>query len=233
MQSLKPPFNPELMEILNQFIEDISQHDLSQIKYHNVENARQWWNLPLREDDGYYYSSEEHLDYMKNEKDYKLHPNDDGFAEATMGINMITPGPNVPDAIKQIVYKVNSKLNAYFCSKFSAVNMYYPKGGFMGWHNNNNCPGWNILMSYTNGDHEGYFMYQEPGTGEFIKLEDNQNIMNGWTIKVGYFGGKDEPDRIFWHTARVYDNERLTLAYVIPDEHKEFWDMMVEDIQDA
>ena len=49
----------------------------------------------------------------------------------------------------------------------------------------------------------------------------------GWTAKVGYFGYND--DDIFWHSARTYDEFRLTCSFVIP--HKEMWEMMIEDIE--
>lgn len=232
MESIKPPFNPELMEILNQFITDIYKEDLSKIKYHDIEDAERKWGHPLTPDEGYYYTSDEHLDFMRNQKTYK-DPIDNGFAEVTRGINLSAPGSRVPERIKHIMTKLDRTLNAYFCTMFTAVNMYYPKQGYMGWHNNNNCPGWNVIMSYTPEPHQGFFMYVDPATGEKIKLEDTDNMMNGWTIKVGYYGSTEEVDRHVWHCARSYDNERITLAYVIPDEHKEFWDLMVEDIKSA
>ena len=52
----------------------------------------------------------------------------------------------------------------------------------------------------------------------------------GWTVKVGYYGSFKEPDKIYWHCARAYD-ERITLGFVIPDE--EFWKMMIDDLKDV
>ena len=50
----------------------------------------------------------------------------------------------------------------------------------------------------------------------------------GWNAKVGYYGNNDEPDKLFWHCARAYE-DRLTLGFVLPDE--DFWKMMIEDIE--
>lgn len=231
MQSIKPPFNPELMEILNKFVEDIYAEDLDSIKFHGVKDAEQKWGTELPKDEGFYYTSEEHLKYMQNDKTYE-DPIDNGFAEVTRGINLSQPGSRVPDSIKDIMKHLDRKLNAYFCTAFTAVNMYYPKDGFMGWHNNENCPGWNVIMSYTPEPHQGFFRFIDPITKEIVTLNDDENMMNGWTVKVGYYGGHEEEDRQVWHCARTGNNNRITLAYVIPDEHKEFWDLMVEDIKE-
>lgn len=232
MKSIKPPFNSELMEILNKFIEDIYKEDLSKIRYNDIDDSRRFWDCELPDDVGEYYTNSEHLEYMKNKEYPKDKELENGFAEVTKGINLSLPGSRVPNNIKDIMFDLDKKLNAYFCTKFTAVNMYYPKNGFMGWHNNENCPGWNIIMSYTPAPHQGYFQYQDPKTGDFVKLDDADNMFDGWTIKVGYYGSHEEEDKKVWHCARTYDNERITLAYVIPNEYKQFWDMMVEDLCD-
>jgi hypothetical protein len=108
--------------------------------------------------------------------------------------------------------------------------MFYPKNGFMGWHTNGNCPGWNVIMSYTPPPHQGFFEFVDPTSDEHIRLEDNHNIMNGWTIKVGYFGEHSDKDNLIWHCARTYDNPRITLAYVIPQEYKKYYDLMIQDL---
>jgi hypothetical protein len=119
---------------------------------------------------------------------------------------------------------LDKKLIGFLGAKYGAVKMYYPKEGFLGWHNNANAPGYNIIMSYTeNGG--GYFEYEHPISKEIVRLQDP----GGWTIKVGYFGGHDEPDQVFWHAAKT-DEPRLTLAYVIPDAW--MWEEMIADIEE-
>jgi len=231
MDTIKPPFSSDLMQILNKFIKDIFAEDLSQIKCHDVEYFEEMTRTKLPKDDNEYYTSKEHLRYMQNDKKYE-HKEDEGYAEVTNGINLALGGGRVPEKIRKIMMDLDKKLNGYFMSKFTAVNMYYPKGGFMGWHNNANCPGWNVIMSYTPEPHKGYFEFIDPSTQETVRLDDDFNVQDGWTIKVGYYGSHEEINQQVWHCARSYDNERITLAYVIPDEHKRFWDMMVEDLKD-
>ena len=63
--------------------------------------------------------------------------------------------------------------------------------------------------------------------------DHNNNKLNvfkdqpGWNCKVGYFGGFDEPEKVYWHCARTR-TPRLTLSYVIFD--KNIWEDMVVDI---
>lgn len=232
MISIEPPFNPDLMDILNDFIEEITKYDLSSLNIHNEESARKFWKLDLPDDQpGDYYTSQEHLEYMQNKQYLGEKKRENGFSEVTYGINMTLAEAKTPKEVGECVSKVNNELLAFFCTKFNAVSMYYPPGGFMGWHNNGNAHGYNILLSWSNGNHNGYFQYIDPKTKELVKLYDDHNIMNGWTIKVGYFGSFSEEEKIFWHSARTFDNERITLAYVIPTEYKYMWDMMVEDIK--
>lgn len=229
MQSLKPPFNRELLDILNKYIEDVHTMDLSAVKYNDLQDSERFWKLGLQEDNGEHYTSPEHLEYMRT-KEYGDKGREEGYAEVTRGINLVQGGDRVPDNIRKRTLELNKKLNSYFMTQFSAVNMYYPENGFMGWHNNANCPGWNVIMSWTPEPHHGFFKFIDPITKETIQLDDDVNMQEGWTVKVGYYGNFEEEDRQVWHCARSYDCERFTLGYVIPDEHKQFWEMMVEDL---
>ena len=99
----------------------------------------------------------------------------------------------------------------------------YPENGFMGWHTNWNASGYNILLSYNTEEGGGFFRYLDPITKEMVTLWDPK----GWSVKVGYFGRRSEPDKVFYHCAGSR-SKRLTLGYVIP--HEDLWKSMVEDI---
>ena len=109
--------------------------------------------------------------------------------------------------------------------QFSALKMYYPKNGYIGWHNNCNCPGQNLLMTYSKGA-DGYFEYLDLKENKVIRIDD----MPGWTAKVGYYGATHERDKIFWHCAKTYE-PRITVSYVIRDQS--MWEYMIEDIQSS
>lgn len=203
MQRIEPPYNQELLDIIEPFSDWFFQQDRSLIK------------LKGEPDQDEYHTSKEYLETV-------IRPEHEGYPESTYGIDLLL-GEATPIEYREVVRKLDADLNAFFGSRFNAVKMYYPAGGYMGWHNNWNCPGYNILLSYTqNGN--GFFRYKDPATGEIKTIDDSPG---GWTAKVGYYGAKDEPDKVYWHCARGYE-ERLTLGYVIPDEN--MWDMMVEDL---
>jgi len=125
------------------------------------------------------------------------------------------PGSKSPEKFKAESKRFNDELVKFLGAKFSAVHVYYPEDGYMGWHNNWDCPGYNILFNYNIGN--GYFQYWD---GQIITtLPDWQ----GWSAKVGYYGGQDNP---FWHCAG--GGPRITVGFVIPDQG--MWEMMVEDI---
>ncbi len=165
-------------------------------------------------DEDEYYTSEEYFDTINQEKHV-------GFPEKAHGVDMGLFASSV-ESFKERLRQVDSQFNSTLGARNCAVKMYYPKGGYMGWHNNHNASGYNILFSYTrNGN--GWFRYRE--NGNIVTMNDSP----GWTAKVGYYGSNKEPDKLYWHCARAYE-DRLTLGFVIPD--KSFWEMMVDDIQD-
>jgi len=86
----------------------------------------------------------------------------------------------------------------------NAVFLYYPKGGFVGWHTNQNNSGYQFIFSYSEkGD--GYFQYYDKQKQEIVKIPD----VAGWNARYYHFG-KDEPDHC-WHSA--YTNvPRITIC---------------------
>lgn len=117
----------------------------------------------------------------------------------------------------------NTELISYLGAKNNAVFTYYPEDGFMGWHTNWNASGYNILITYNTEENGGYFRYLNPVTKEIITMVDPI----GWSCKVGYFGKREEPNKIIYHCCGN-SAKRLTLGYVIP--HLEMWRSMIEDI---
>jgi|TARA_R110000744_G_scaffold22846_3_gene58197 hypothetical protein len=201
--------NPELLEILEWwkdwiFAQDVeTKVDLGRQGIVDVEQG----------------TSPEYLEQLKA----RIH---EGYPEGSRGLSLGVEPKQYPEEWTPVVKDLDKKLLGFLGAKYGAVKMYYPKGGFLGWHNNANAPGYNIIMSYTeNGD--GYFEYEDPDTKKLVRLQDPGNSQ--WTIKVGYFGGHDEQDKLFWHTART-NEPRLTLAYVIPDQW--MWEEMIMDIED-
>ena len=192
--------NKDLINLLNDYSDWFESIDKSLIK---VEGEK---------DENEYYTSDEYLEKIDKEK-HK------GFPEKVHGIDLVFCNSTDND-IRKRIRKVDLDFNSVLGSERCAVKMYYPKGGYMGWHNNHNASGYNILLSY-NKNGKGFFRYK---TDKTYTMYDKP----GWTAKVGYYGNNKEPDKLFWHCARAYE-DRLTLGFVIPD--KSFWKMMIEDIE--
>ena len=192
--------NKNLKKLLNNYSDWFEDVDKSLIKIQGEADTNE------------YYTSEEYLKTI----DKKKH---EGFPEKSHGIDLVfcdSPNEKIREKIRQVDLDFNSVLGSKHC----AVKMYYPAGGYMGWHNNHNASGYNILFSYTK-EGNGFFRYK---TNEIVTMSDKP----GWTAKVGYYGNNDEPDKLFWHCARAYE-DRLTLGFVIPNPY--FWEMMVDDIE--
>ncbi len=128
--------------------------------------------------------------------------------------------------------ELDDQLQTFLGAKFCALKAYYPKNGHIGWHNNWNAPGYNIIFTYS-GTGDGYWRHVAPapggGTPDLSRMVHVKDAP-GWHCKVGYFGAKKEDDRVLWHCA--YTNEpRLTVSYVIYD--RGIWENMVQEIQGA
>lgn len=204
MELLTGELSKEVHNVLYDFSDWFFEQDRSKIYLHGEPDQNE------------YYTCEEYLNKVNVDSHI-------GFPEHTYGIDL-SDVYDISDEFTEKLRNLDNELNSIFVSKFNAVKMYYPKNGFMGWHNNWNCPGYNILLSFTK-EGNGFFRYQDPNTKEIISMKD----LPGWSVKTGYYGERSEPDKIFWHCARAYE-ERLTLGYVIPDEN--MWKMTLEEIYD-
>jgi hypothetical protein len=131
--------------------------------------------------------------------------------------------PRAPiDYIKKTKAMTN-ELQMFLGARTAALAMYYPPGGYIGWHHNGNAPGYNLILTI-NPQADGEFEYLDPSTDQTIKFEDKPT----WYGKVGYFGDVFKKEELCWHTARTR-TPRLTVSFVIYNKH--IWEQMIEDIE--
>lgn len=151
--------------------------------------------------DTQYAVSDSYLNSLRSRKDNV------GFPEETYGADFrdveVYDTNHFYDKVKQL----DNKLMQFIGSRNSALKMYYPPGGYIGWHNNANAPGYNILFTYSETG-EGDFRYIHPQTGELVIMPDKK----GWSCKVGYYDTID--GQPLWHAAWTNCN-RLNWAYII------------------
>jgi len=128
---------------------------------------------------------------------------------------------------------VDEMIGTWIGFKFCALKMYYPEDGYIAWHTNWNVPGFNCLFTHSDGS--GYWRHldssqEEPGSvrPDVDKLVHIQDV-NGWHCKLGYYGEKQEHNKIMWHAA--YGGPRITLGFVVGDP--DIWDDIVDEITSA
>jgi hypothetical protein len=202
--------NTEILDILNEYSDWFFESDYSKlIEIANHEGRHK--GMSLEEGCG--------EDYLKEivEKD----GNHIGYPERTISVDVASEDRS-PSEHKKMRMQLAEKLCAYLGARNQAVNVFYPAGGYMGWHNNWNASGYNILLSYSK-EGNGFFRYRDPLTKEVVTMQDKP----GWTCKVGYYGRGREPDKVYYHCAGSYE-PRVTCGFIVP--HLEIWRNMIEDI---
>ena len=137
------------------------------------------------------------------------------------------------DKYKEKSEWIDEVIGTYIGFKFCALKMYYPADGYIAWHTNWNVPGFNCLFTWSNG--EGYWRHldssnEEKGTyrpadDKLVHIQD----VDGWHCKLGYYGEKNEHNKIMWHAA--YGGPRITLGFVVGDP--DIWEDIVDEITSA
>ena len=112
-----------------------------------------------------------------------------------------------------------------------AVFLYYPKGGHVGWHTNQNNSGYQFIFSWSEkGD--GYFQYYDKKKEEIVKIPD----VAGWQVRYYHFGEEEEDH--CWHSA--YTNvPRITICALfrwwdkphMKEQVLAMKDQLIEDIE--
>lgn len=153
--------------------------------------------------DGYsgeYYCEEEYLMMIQEE-------GHEGFPDKYNSINIPQLAREKPEVWREYLDRVKNRTAEYIGAHTSALSLFYPSGGFVGWHTNHNCSSYQLLFTWSeNGD--GFFRYQDPKTKEIVTLQDKP----GWNVRAHYFGNEKEQDHMLWHSA--YTNcDRFSFAY--------------------
>jgi hypothetical protein len=137
------------------------------------------------------------------------------------------------DGIREMNRWMDAELQTRLGARYCALKAYYPAGGYIPWHTNWNVPGYTIILTYSPTGN-GFWRHIDPkgATGvvpnpqQLVHLDDAR----GWHGKAGYFGGKDEADRLVWHCAYTAE-PRVTLSYVIPD--RRLWEDLLAEMASA
>lgn len=225
--------NEEILEILNGW----SDYVLS-----NKDNIRK--SLKLETPPGYYDGGRtlDHWqsDYYKNQI-LDMGSSHVGFPEVALLFQLkadqLRWTEEATQEFKEQYLETHTKFNTAMMTtlgiRSNALVVAYPENGFIGWHNNCNAPGFNLIFTYSEtGD--GYWENIDNMTGETERVDD----IPGWQCKASYFGHWDEitPDpetkrKIVWHHARTMSCWRLTCSYVFNMDCKEWWEDSIAEIR--
>jgi len=197
-----PIVNRQLVQILNNFKDEILSNDLSKLNFRQ-RNATK---------DNHYFSSIDLLNDLKNQemidhtKNAKLVNIDNTFLKEIN--SKLDADLDEWDEQKGYIVPKSSVRKKMFDQK--VLGVIYPASGYMSWHTNSDDFGHNVLLTWSeNGN--GFFRYQDPITKKIVTMQDKP----GWNCKVGYFGKHTEPDKLFWHCCST-DELRISVAWIFP-----------------
>lgn len=170
--------------------------------------------------------------YLSKEFLFKhmLDPNHQGFPTDHCSFPM-ERGIEDDPLIEEVYMFSRTKFISDLGANSNAVFLYYPPGGFVGWHTNQNNSGYQFIFSYSkNGD--GYFQYYDQKKKEIVVTKDQP----GWRCHYHHFG--KDPDEHCWHSA--YTNEpRITVCVLfrwwdkphLKDQVLAMKDQLIEEIE--
>lgn len=111
----------------------------------------------------------------------------------------------------------------------NAITGYYPKDGYIGWHDNHDAPGFTLLFNWSQ-DGDGFYRFRDPITHEVTTIPDKK----GWSCKSGYYGvvndARGDKQQWTYHCAAT-NCPRWAIAFYIKD--RTIWNMIIEEIEDG
>jgi len=229
--------NTDLLEILNKYSNFISENRPD-------KNLPNWPNLKgkfYREGRPEFSTSLECLKSMPHDEHNGFPPDSYGYDlnEPTLKRTLELEGDRFTPEEKKWMQtyieksqELDDELGTYIGYKFCALKMFYPEDGYIAWHTNWNVPGFNCLFTW-NPTGQGYWrnldstqekegsILPDPDT-KLVHMDDPV----GWHCKLGYYGKKEEHDKIMWHSA--FGGPRITLGWVVFDQN--IWDDIVDEL---
>jgi len=201
--------NVELLDILDDMV-DLFHHKYTPAQTNNLigdpnDNAQDWVSDEYR--DKIIAMGTDHDGYPENARSYALKP--DHYKG------------NDPQYRKDFM-EFDERLKTELGINTNALSQYYPPDGFIGWHNNANAKGYNLIFTWSEtGD--GWFKYIDEN-GEQVTVKDKK----GWSCKAGYFGDYID-DQVCYHAAWT-GCWRMTHSFVVSND-KDFWLDCIEHIE--
>lgn len=189
------------------------------------DEAYKSFKLNAPSEDADRWVNREYLDYILG-----LGKKHDGFPASSKSYNLLQAAAKDVKSEKHfdMVQGLKRELVTELGVRYNALFSIYPPGGYISWHNNQNAPGYNVLLTWSeNGD--GYWEHLDPVTNEVVRIDD----VPGWQCKYGYYGSYIEgKEKVLYHAAAT-NCWRMTIAFVFNKEEsgREMSEMLIEDLQ--
>jgi hypothetical protein len=198
--------NEEVLERLNGFIKTIESMDIDELK------------IDDRDPDikAEYGVSEEYLKIIVDKGALHI-----GWPESIRAIDLVaSTTKSIPKHWKDFADDIAFNFARELGAQQSALCAYYPPGGFIGWHDNRDAPGYTLLFNWSkNGD--GFYRFRDPETKKVVTFHDKP----GWTCKTGWYGPGDGAT---FHCAMT-NEPRWSIAFYIQDENMR--DIIIDGIE--
>jgi len=197
--------NKEILKRLDGFIESIKGLDMSIL------------DIKEQGDKGKIYAtSKEYLQLVLNKAENKQFR---GPPEMMWGVDLCNNhkyGGEWLTLAEDVGFNFARELGA----QQNALFMYYPKDGYIGWHDNRDAPGYTILFNWSEGG-DAFYRYRDWKTGKVHTIHDRP----GWTCKTGWYGpGKEST----FHCAMT-NEPRWSIAFYARNETMR--DLIIDEIE--
>lgn len=209
--------NEEFLELLNEYSNFVESIDISKVSNYPKEGDADW------------YTSQ---DYCKQIM-YKGREHQ-GYPESSVGFEVRSEHFRYDDLDAQLELgakgeRLVDEVCMFLGAHRKALSMVYPPGGYIGWHNNANAHGYNIIFTWSK-EGDGQWEHIDPVTREHVVIPD----VKGWQCKYGYYGSYDDYDSVLYHAAKT-NCLRSTIAFVFNGDErgKRMAENVIEEIQTA
>jgi hypothetical protein len=198
--------NKEILDRLNGFTKTIQSMDINELKIDDRDP----------DIDSDYAVSEEYLQVILDKG--RAHK---GSPEAIKAVDLsVLPSSEIPLGWKEFADDVAFRFARELGVQQNALCAYYPKDGYIGWHDNHDAPGFTLLFNWSEtGD--SFYRFRDPATKEVVTIDDRP----GWSCKTGWYG---KGDGATFHCAKT-NEPRWSIAFYIQDENMK--DIIIESIE--
>ena len=180
--------------------------------------------------EGFGVTEEHRKDVMHRGDRHEGYPEHAKFIDLRPGHARLksSEGAELIEEVEKKYHWFNETMCHELGSKRNALCVIYPKGGYVGWHNNANASAYNLICTYST-DGDGYWKHVNPKTKEIEEYPD----VKGWQVKASYFGAYEErnPETLIYHTAQCTGGYRMTVSWIFDREHQDWWLDAIEELE--